>query len=75
MTCASDHSSQRMTGTSVIPSLLRGFQPQIAVDYVAIAAGQDRDLETELLNGSHHLLDRVIVLAQTAAVRYKLAEG
>ena len=43
---------------------LGGFYAQMAVDYVASAAGEDRDLEAELPDRRHHPIDGVVVLVQ-----------
>jgi hypothetical protein len=54
-----------MTGTSEIPSFSAAFKR----DHLAIATGQDWNLEAELLDGSRRPINRVIVLSWVARVR------
>ena len=73
-TCASVHSSQRITGISVMTQLARGLQPQMAIDHLAVAAGQHRDLEAELPDAAAHAIDRGVVLAGIACVEDQLVD-
>jgi hypothetical protein len=42
--------------------LPRRFQPQVAIDHFAGAAGKDGNLETELANAAAHSINRGVVL-------------
>jgi hypothetical protein len=44
----------------------------VTVDNLATAARQDRDLESELPDGTHHPIDCMIILARIAAIGPKL---
>ena len=55
--------------------LARGFQPQVAVNDLAVAAGQHGDLEAELANAAAHAIDRGVVLAGIACVEDQSVNG
>jgi hypothetical protein len=63
LTCATDDSSQRITGTSVIPSFARCFESQVTIDDLAVTAGEHRNLESELANRADYPIDGAVVLA------------
>ena len=48
--------------------LARGLQPEVAIDDLAVAAREHRDLEAELANAAAHAIDRGVVLAGVASV-------
>jgi hypothetical protein len=41
----------------------------VAIDHFAVAAGEHRDLETELANRRAHAIDRGVVLPRVADVQ------
>ena len=49
-----------------MPSLRAAFSRKMAVDDLAVAADQARDLETELPDGRAHAIHRGVVLARIA---------
>ena len=54
--------------------LARGFQPKVAVDDFAVAAGEHRDLEAELADAAAHAIDGGVVLARIAGVEDELVD-
>ena len=81
LTCASDHSSQRITGMPVVsppgqdPNLQSGLQPEVAVHDFPVAARENRDLEAELADAGTHAIHRGIVLARVAGVEDQAVDG
>ena len=51
----------------------RGLEPQMPVDHLAGALGDDWDSKSKFLDGTGHLLDDVVVLARVASVRNEFA--
>ena len=49
--------------------LLRGLQPQVAVNHLAAAAREHRDFESKLLNRCAHAIDGGVVFARVACIR------
>lgn len=48
--------------------LARGFESQVSINNLTVAAGEDRNLESELTNRSAHAIDGAIVLARVARI-------
>jgi hypothetical protein len=54
--------------------LVGGFETEVAVDDLPVAADQQRDLEAEFLDGGDHAVDRLIVVAGVTSVGTKLGD-
>jgi hypothetical protein len=54
--------------------LVGGFETEVAVDDLPVAADQQRDLEAEFLDGGDHAVDRLIVVAGVTGVGTKLGD-
>ena len=74
LTCASrplvaeDHRDCGRVAAGPRSQLARGLQPQVAVDHLAVAAGQHRNLEAEFADAAAHAIHGGVVLARVAGV-------
>jgi hypothetical protein len=61
-----------MTGTSVDAQLAGGLQSEMAIDYLSVTPGEDRDLEPELPDAAAHALHGSVIFSGISGVENQL---
>jgi hypothetical protein len=74
-TCAGEKSSHQITGTSAIRSFARGFDPQMAVHQLTVAASEHRNFEAELADAVAHAIDDSVISAGIPGAQNQAVNG